>query len=301
MVPDRRQAGRLARHHYGCMLADVVPFLVCPHCAARLVLANGSVRCGTGHVFDIARQGYVSLLPGDAQTGTADTAEMVQAREEFLAGGHYSALARTVATCASSVIDGLPDGGCVLDVGAGTGYHLAHVLNRLPGRTGVAADISKYALRRAARAHRRIGAVACDAWRPLPVRHDAAVLALSIFAPRNGPELHRVLQPTGALLVATPTARHLAELIPALGLLTVDEYKQDRLAEKLNPHFDFAEQHRHEHALSLAHKDVAAVAAMGPSAWHLEPDVVQRRLDRLPEPLSVTTSVMLSLYRPAPV
>ena len=68
---------------------------------------------------------------------------------------------------------GVPDG-CVLDLGAGTGWYLARVLDRLPGRSGLALDLSRHALRRAARAHARIGAVAADAWGPLPVR-DAAV------------------------------------------------------------------------------------------------------------------------------
>src|SRR5688572_30940209 len=45
---------------------------------------------------------------------------------------------------------GLPPG-CILDLGAGTGWYLARVLDRLPGRIGLALDLSKHALRRAAR------------------------------------------------------------------------------------------------------------------------------------------------------
>ena len=55
------------------MLRDVIEFLMCPHCRGDLALAGGSVRCPNDHAFDVARQGYVSLLPGDAHTGTADT------------------------------------------------------------------------------------------------------------------------------------------------------------------------------------------------------------------------------------
>ncbi|MDF1543430.1 MAG: hypothetical protein P1P71_10015, partial [Anaerosomatales bacterium] len=77
------------------MLADVIGCLACPHCGGALALAEAgrTMRCDAGHSFDIARQGYASLLAGDAHTGTADTAEMVAAREAFLSAGHYEPLA----------------------------------------------------------------------------------------------------------------------------------------------------------------------------------------------------------------
>ena len=51
---------------------------------------RGFLRCPSGDSFDIARQEYVSLLAGDAKPGTADSAEMVQARADFLGAGHYA-------------------------------------------------------------------------------------------------------------------------------------------------------------------------------------------------------------------
>ncbi|MGH3355378.1 MAG: putative RNA methyltransferase, partial [Nocardioidaceae bacterium] len=69
------------------MLADVAPYLRCPLCGTDLELGEGVLGCAQGHRFDVARQGYVSLLPGDARTGTADAATMVAARTEFLATG----------------------------------------------------------------------------------------------------------------------------------------------------------------------------------------------------------------------
>ncbi|KWX07258.1 hypothetical protein TR74_19335, partial [Carbonactinospora thermoautotrophica] len=117
------------------MLEDVVRFLICPYCAAGLALAERTLRCRAGHTFDVARQGYVNLLPGGSRpAGSGDTAAMVAAREAFLAKGHYAPLARCVAQHASA--GEIADDGCVVDVGAGTGYHLAEVLARLPARDG---------------------------------------------------------------------------------------------------------------------------------------------------------------------
>ena len=42
------------------MIDRIVEWLRCPHCALPLQRVEQSLRCGGGHSFDIARQGYVS-------------------------------------------------------------------------------------------------------------------------------------------------------------------------------------------------------------------------------------------------
>jgi 23S rRNA (guanine745-N1)-methyltransferase len=217
------------------VLDDVVGNLHCPHCGNGLTRTGGSLRCSAGHSFDIARQGYVSLLQRGVAGGAGDTAAMVRARREFLGTGHFAPMAAALADAAAASV-AARSSGCVVDVGAGTGYYLAAVLARLPRHAGVALDVSKHALRVAARAHRRIGAVGCDPWRPLPVTDSAADLLLNVFAPRDGAEFRRILRPDGRLLLVTPAADHLSELTQPLGLLHVDERKRDRLAGKLSPH-----------------------------------------------------------------
>ena len=287
------------------MLQDVVEYLVCPHCGLALETApdGRALRCAARHSFDIARQGYASLLPGDAHTGTGDTAAMVAARDDFLGAGHYAPIAAALAEAAAlAVPEAVSDAassavdGCVVDLGAGTGHYLAAVLDALPEAHGIALDISKFALRRAARAHPRAGAVVCDAWRPLPLRDGAADLVLNVFAPRNGPELRRVLRPGGTLLVVSPTPRHLGELVGALGLLGVDERKEQRLAATLGPYLDAAGSSGHGFPMLLDHAAVRTVVGMGPSAWHTDPAVLADRIAALPDPVPVTASVTLSAF-----
>ena len=278
------------------MLEEVIDCLRCPHCASGLGLVGRTVRCPNGHAFDLARQGYVSLLPGDARAHRGDTAAMVAAREAFLAAGHFDAIADAVAEECERSLAGRP-GGCIVDLGAGTGHYLSRVLDRLPDREGIALDASRHALRRAARAHARIGAVGCDAWATLPVVDEAAALVLSVFAPRRGDEIARVLRPGGALLVVAPTGRHLEELVPALGLLSVDRRKRERLDEKLRPLLSPTSEKAWEAPMSLRRHEVAAAVMMGPSAWHADEAAIRRRIDSLPEPLTVTASVTLSVYR----
>ncbi|SHN46057.1 putative RNA methyltransferase [Cryptosporangium aurantiacum] len=291
------------------MLADVVDRLRCPHCAARtgddvgLTLDGGTLRCPERHSFDVAKQGYVSLLTGAASAVPGDTAAMVAAREAFLAGGHFTALtAALAAATAAQAADPAAASpaspvGCVVDLGAGTGHHLAGVLDAVPGWVGVAADISGYALRRAARAHPRAGAIRCDSWRPLPLRTGAADVVLIVFAPRNGAELHRVLRPGGAALVAAPTDRHLRELATAVGAVSVDPRKSDRLDAALGPYLSLTEARTHETTLRLSHAEAVTAVAMGPAAWHVDAETLAARVAAVPEPVEVTVSVTLSTYR----
>ena len=274
------------------MLQDIESYLACPHCGRDLALGGRTLHCPSGHSFDLAKQGYVSLLAGDAHTGTGDTADMVAARTGFLAAGHYRPIADALAEAA---VEAAPEG-LVADLGAGTGYYLAHVLDALPASPGAALDISKFALRRAARAHPRIGAVVCDAWRPLPLRDDAAALMLNVFAPRNGPEIRRTLRPGGTLLLVSPTSRHLREIVRTLGLLSVDEDKQRRIEEKLGPYLTPGERREVEFPMRLSAADVRTVVAMGPSAWHTDPAELDARLAALPDPVEVTASVTVAAY-----
>lgn len=223
--------------------------------------------CEEGHAFDVSRQGYISLLTGSGSTGTADTAAMVAERAAFLGAGHYDGIADLVADLAADAASGVPDDTCVLDVGAGTGYYLARVLDSVE-QPGIALDISKHAARLAARAHPRIGAVVADAWSGLPVRGRAASVLLNVFAPRNAREMRRVLNPGGRAVVVVPEPDHLRELIAEYGLMTVDDRKPERLREQFAGRFRVESEHPYKASLTLSAPEVSHVIGMGPNAWH---------------------------------
>jgi 23S rRNA (guanine745-N1)-methyltransferase len=269
------------------VLADAAHLLRCPVCEEALGLGEGVLRCGDGHSFDIARQGYVNLVPG-----RGDTAEMVEAREAFLGAGHFRKLTGALVEEAMNV----DAAGAVVDVGAGTGHHLAYVLAAPPARIGLALDTSTAALKRAAKVHPRAAAIGADAWKPLPLRDGAAAIVLSVFAPRHAEELIRILAPGGALLAVTPTTRHLAELVGPLGLLSVPDEKADRLDEQLGDAFELQGRRTVEHSMFLTRDEMAQLVRMGPSAWHVDEHTTAARLAQLGDPTTVTMSVTVSRY-----
>ncbi|GAA1976823.1 putative RNA methyltransferase [Amycolatopsis minnesotensis] len=275
----------------GALPDAVVAALRCPVCGTPFGLLGRVLRCSAGHSFDLARQGYVNLLTAKIPSGTADTAEMVAARVAFLDAGHYAPLAEEIARVAAAP-------GLIVDAGAGTGYYLAKVLDAAPGSTGLALDVSAMALRRAARAHPRIGAAVWNLWEPWPVADGVADVVLNVFAPRNPAEFRRVLAPGGLLVVASPDEAHLAELRAAVGLLDVGEGKQDRLDATLAERFELAGRTTVSRALTLSPDEVRQAVGMGPNAFHLHRDGLAERIAAVREPLGVTASFVVSVYRP---
>ncbi len=258
--------------------------LRCPVCQTGLSPHSGALRCEHAHSFDLARQGYVFLGTGK-KLPEGDSAQMIEARCAFLGSGHFAPLTAAVAQASRS--------GLIVDLGAGPGHYLAEILQRHEAAQGLAFDVSKAALRRAARAHPRAGAVLADTWGVLPLHDDSADVLLNVFAPRNGQEMLRVLRPAGLLIVVTPEPGHLAELRQRLGLLKVDESKQERLAITLQGFTQLTETVL-SWPMELSATDARNLVLMGPNAFH--------EGDRHPEAMTVTASVRLSTWtgRPLP-
>jgi 23S rRNA (guanine745-N1)-methyltransferase len=283
------------------VLSHVVDLLRCPHCRVGMQLHGRVLRCCSGHSFDVARQGYVNLLPGRPATGTGDTPAMVEARTAFLSGDHYAHFADAVAAATSEPIDAsdAPDvepGEPIAEIGAGTAYYLAHALRRRDG-VGVAIDVSTAAARRAAHAHERIGSVVANAWTSLPLADACLGAAVVAFAPRSGGELARVIRPGGRLIVLVPAADHLTELRTRLGLLDVDPRKAERLAAALGDGFREESDSTIRWSTELDHDAVRHLVLMGPNALHQDEVRLAESIAALPERTAVTVSGILHVLR----
>ncbi|MGW1169363.1 methyltransferase domain-containing protein [Streptomyces sp. NPDC002550] len=267
--------------------------LRCPTCRTRRLRPDrGALRCPVGHTFDIARHGYAGLLTGIRAT-SGDDAAMAQARDRFLSTDTYTPIRKVVAGLAA---DAVSEQTTVVDVGCGTGYYLAGVLDQLPGARGLGLDTSVRALRSAARAHERAAAVAWDVFRPFPLASGVADVVLDVFAPRNPAEFHRVLRPTGRLIVVRPSARHLAELrgrVPAM--VTIDPAKEQRLHRALDPFFKAAVTEQVEYTMLLTRQEALDLVGMTPSARHLSAADLD---DDAFLPDRVTVSVLATAYQP---
>lgn len=275
-------------------LSNVLPLLRCPHRPEPLQYEDGSLICESGHRFDVARQGYVNLL----RSGTgylSDTAAMVAARDTVQSCGLYTPIADAIVSMLQQTrgVNGIST---MIDVGAGTGYYSAQVLDAAPEAVGVGIDLSKYAARRVARAHPALAALVADVWEPLPLNDGGFDAALSVFAPRNVPEMQRVLRPGGVFVVVTPEQGHLAELVKAVAGLSVGRNKQERLHSALAAGFCLKRDEQVRTHITLTRPQARDLVLMGPTAFHTEAAKVEASLRSLPDPLTVTLAVRVQAF-----
>ena len=167
--------------------------------------------CPTGHRFDVAKEGYVNLLPAGRLKGakSGDDDEMVRARRTVFDAGLYSPIIDAVATTVAATAPAN-----VLDAGCGEGSYLAAITSRT-GAEGWGIDISKAAVKSAAR--RRLGhhyAVASSYL--LPFGDHVFDAVVNVFSPRDFDEMFRVLRHDGIAVVVTPGPDHLREVKAAI-------------------------------------------------------------------------------------
>ena len=274
-------------------LAHAAARLRCPVCSGPLKSTRCTLRCGQGHSFDVSRHGHVALVPSRRRHVAGDDTAMVAARAAVL---DAQVLAPLTAALVRTALDLSRDrAATVLDVGAGTGHHLAALLDALPRAHGIAFDASSAALRRAGRAHPRIAAVAGDVWCEIPLLDATADLVTNVFAPRNPAEFARVIEPGGHLIVATPAMGHLRELA-MLHPMRVHPRKRQLLHRQLKPGFGLAGVQRIRWTVHLTARQAGAVVRMGPAAYHLTP-ADEQRIRSLPDQLPATAAVDLHVFR----
>jgi 23S rRNA (guanine745-N1)-methyltransferase len=254
--------------------------LICPVCSQSLARLEHSFKCDQGHAFDIAREGYVNLLLGGKKQPKylGDAKEMLQARRLFLEAGHYQPLAGAIQAQLQSYLAAWPERlkpAYLAEVGCGEGYYLGWLKARLPEERPLdyyGIDISKAAIRLAARRYREINFVVADLKQKIPFAASAIALLLNIFAPRSGPEFERILAPEGRLLVVIPGPAHLVNLPARFKPLGMEADKRQRLVEQLSPAFRLLDEQKLNYTITLAPESLANLVQMTPNYRHLTPD-----------------------------
>ena len=285
---------------------------ICPLCQSPLQPADHTWRCDgslnpkqTTHPFDVARQGYVNLLPVQQKKSKApgDSQQSIEARKRFLNAGHYQPLndlicqkmtALLMAKKASLKQKNKPINW--LDIGCGEGYY-----TQAMAQTGmdmlIAADISKPAVVELARTSKALGRLwyqeakeakedGTYAAAIYPLVTSAAHLPLrahsidgisSIFSPILPEAFNEVLSDAGYLIIAKPDIGHLATMREAL-FDDVREHDSEKFLQELAPYFQLLETHHVSSSLNLSAEGLADLMTMTPYAYRARSDKRQALL-----------------------
>ena len=181
----------------------------CPICGAPLTREGRTYTCPNRHCYDVAREGYVHLLPANQKhsPNPGDDKAMIAARTAFLDGDYYAPLRETLCTVVSAHGGQNPK---ILDVGCGEGYY-TQGLAQLPGVEIAGVDLSKAGLKKAARRVNE-GEFAVASVYHLPVADEAVDVVVDCFAPLALEEYRRVLRKGGLFIYVVPAPQHLMEM-----------------------------------------------------------------------------------------
>ena len=182
--------------------------LICPVCGACLAKEERIWQCVNGHSFDVARQGYVNLLPVQNKHSSqpGDTKEQVSARRSFLEGEFYKPIVEALCKLAKKQNCTGP----VLDAGCGEGYYSSRLAESLDAEL-IGLDISKEAVRAAAGRYK--GPLwLCASAAHIPMVDHSVGLLTSLFAFTAPEEFKRVLKPDGTFIQVLAAQDHLLGL-----------------------------------------------------------------------------------------
>lgn len=233
----------------------------CPVCQQPLDHRSNVWCCERGHQFDVAKEGYINLLPVNKKNSKdpGDNKEMMAARRLFLDSGHYQPLIDRILTLIEQ-FKLKPQ--CTVDVGCGEGYYTSR-LHQHVGHDLIGVDISRAAIRYAAKRYRDIQFTVASAF-DLPLANGVADLVLRIFAPGSDYELARICADNGIVINVSAGPKHhfaVKELI----------YEQPRLhpvREANLAGFKLLHEERLQWSMNLPAGDICgAFLQMTPYAW----------------------------------
>ena len=263
--------------------------LCCPICAGALIKTDRIYRCEQGHCFDVARQGYVNLLPVQNKRSfqPGDTKEQVNARRIFLEGGFYAPIVEALCDLAKKHNCTGP----VLDAGCGEGYYSSRLAESLSAEL-IGLDISKEAVRAAA--GRYTGNLwLCASAAHIPVMDSSISLLTSLFAFTAPEEFKRVLKPDGVFIQVLAAQDHL------LGLKGIIYPKLD-LKEKDSvpdlPGFRLVESVPVKFTFTVEGDQVQNLLYMTPHVYRIGKEGAEKL--RNTEKLTDTASCVINLYKP---
>ncbi|MDA3558886.1 methyltransferase domain-containing protein [Acinetobacter sp. AOR15_HL] len=262
--------------------------LMCPVCRQSLNLNEKTWRCGQGHSYDVAKQGYVNLhvVQHKHSKNPGDTPESVDARRAFLQGGYYQPLQHAVVDLLKQL-----DVKTVLDIGCGEGYYTSAMQQVVEQCVGV--DIAKNAVQRAAKLNTEVTWVV-GTGATLPVLDQSMDACTSLFSPIPQAEIARVLKDDGYLIVVTPASEHLYAMREAL-FEQVNPHTPEKFVEQLQDLFELKQEQIIDAPFVLDQQSLKNLIAMTPYAYKASPE---RRLQlEQQSQLEVTASFQIYVFQ----
>lgn len=247
--------------------------MICPICGKPLTRGEKSFSCVKRHSFDLAKQGYVNLLPVQNKKSLhpGDTKEMLIARREFLNSGIYLPICNAVTEKATALLKST-ENPQIVDIGCGEGYYTTAIKNAVESSCCMGIDISKDAVRMACSRDKEIvWAVATAGC--LPVADNSTNLITAMFSLISKDEYTRILKKGGYIIEVIAGNNHLIEL---KHIIYDDVYKQDKKPAYISDEFKEISREEQEFSFTLDNSQLKNLLMMTPHLWRIKKENRER-------------------------
>ena len=239
----------------------------CPICQENLTLVETSLKCCNRHSFDLAKFGYVNLVPQIKQSANYNK-ENFQNRQQILEAGFYQAILEDV----SDLLASSETFTTVLDIGCGEGFYSRKLQESHSDKTFYAFDISKDSVQIAAKSEPNwaVNWFVGDLAR-LPIKDASMDILLDIFSPANYGEFRRVLSKNGILIKVIPTENHLKEIRQKVqDQLTKKDYSNQDIKNHFQEHFTILSSQTTSLTKTITAEQLQALLSMTPLLFHVD-------------------------------
>ena len=239
----------------------------CPICQENLTLVETSLKCCNRHSFDLAKFGYVNLVPQIKQSANYNK-ENFQNRQQILEAGFYQAILEDV----SDLLASSETFTTVLDIGCGEGFYSRKLQESHSDKTFYAFDISKDSVQIAAKSEPNwaVNWFVGDLAR-LPIKDASMDILLDIFSPANYGEFRRVLSKDGILIKVIPTENHLKEIRQKVqDQLTNKEYSNQDIKNHFQNNFTILSSKTASLTKTITADQLQALLSMTPLLFHID-------------------------------
>ncbi|MBL4709137.1 MAG: methyltransferase domain-containing protein [Flavobacteriales bacterium] len=273
--------------------------LICPYCKSYLSdSGEKTYACVNKHSFDIAKQGYINLLPVNQKKSKdpGDNEMMIAARRNFLELGFYDPLIESIKNLDSEKLSFETKDIVAFDAGCGEGYYSEKALNNLPGLTTEiwGTDISKYAVKNAAKKYKDNLYFVSSIYN-LPIANASTDLILSVFSPIMAEEFKRILSKQGYALIVSPAPNHLREMAE----LIYDTFRPHttNIVEKMTSTFEHHSTKRSTFKIEIKSAEALLVLLkMTPYYWSTGIERLENITNK--SEISVTCDFNIDIFKP---
>lgn len=248
---------------------------ICPICGENLTKKDKYYTCNKNHSFDIAKEGYVNLLPikSKKSKNPGDNLDMITARRTFLQSGHYEKLGLNLVSVIESL--GLGKNSSILDLGCGEGYYTSLIKSKLPTNNDfLGVDISKVAVKYASKRFKDIEFCVASSFE-LPIADNSLNLIIRNYAPSLDSELIRIIKEGGYFLTITPGPRHLYQLRE----LIYTDVIEHPISNNAPVGFSKLSHNNLKYKINISNKDnLLSLVQMTPFAWKFNKEIINKLL-----------------------